>query len=75
MLLNASRHNMARNYDLLHDDFDRALDYIVEKAGNINVYDIRIDGDYAGIFQYIFRIASTLLQRLKHRSRNLRFQP
>jgi hypothetical protein len=30
----------------MHLDFDNALDYIVEKAGNVNVYDIKIDGDY-----------------------------
>ncbi len=34
---------MQSNYDLMHDDFDNALDYIVEKSG-VNVYDIRIDG-------------------------------
>jgi hypothetical protein len=32
----------------MHLDFDNALDYIVEKAGNVNVYDIKIDGDYEG---------------------------
>lgn len=46
ILLNASRHHNARDYYNLHEDFDRALDYVVEKAGNINVYDIRKDGDY-----------------------------
>ena len=29
VLLNASRHNLRFDYDNLHDDFDRALDYIV----------------------------------------------
>lgn len=48
ILLNASRHHNARDFDKLHDDFDRALDYIVEKAGDVNIYDIRIDGDYEG---------------------------
>ena len=44
MLLNASRHQDERNYDAMHDDFDNALDYVVEQAGDINVYDIKIDG-------------------------------
>lgn len=46
VLLNASRHAISNDYDALHIDFDTALDYIVEKAGNINVYDIKLDGDY-----------------------------
>lgn len=50
VLLNASRHDFGVEWDWLHDDFDRALDYVVEKAGNVNVYDIRIDGEYEGIF-------------------------
>lgn len=49
MLLNASRHELQSNYDLLHIDFDNAIEYIVERAGNVNVYDIKIDGDYEGI--------------------------
>lgn len=48
VLLNASRHAIENNYDAMHLDFDNALDYIVEKAGNVNVYDIKIDGDYEG---------------------------
>ena len=46
--MNASRHAIENNYDAMHLDFDNALDYIVEKAGNVNVYDIKIDGDYEG---------------------------
>jgi hypothetical protein len=46
VLLNASRHALENDYDAMHLDFDNALDYIVEKAGNVNVYDIKIDGDY-----------------------------
>jgi hypothetical protein len=34
----------------LHDDFDSALDYIVTQAGDVNVYDIKIDGEYEGNF-------------------------
>lgn len=48
VLLNASKHERQNAFDNLHDDFDRALDYIVEKAGEVNVYDIRIDGEYEG---------------------------
>jgi hypothetical protein len=49
ILLNGSRHALLGDHDALHLDFDNALDYVVEKAGNINVYDIKIDGDYDGI--------------------------
>jgi hypothetical protein len=48
VLLNASRHNNQGDYDAMHLDFDNALDYVVEKAGNVNVYDIKIDGEYEG---------------------------
>lgn len=48
VLLNASRHNMQNDMDAMHLDFDTALDYIVERAGNVNVYDIKIDGEYEG---------------------------
>lgn len=37
---------MKNDLDALHLDFDTAIDYIVEKAGNINVYDIKVDGEY-----------------------------
>lgn len=46
MLINASRHNDNHEWDLMHDDFDNTLDYIVEQAGDVNVYDIKIDGEY-----------------------------
>lgn len=46
ILINASRHAMGGDHDALHLDFDTALDYIVNQAGNINVYDIKKDGDY-----------------------------
>jgi len=46
ILLNASRHNMQSDWDAMHLDFDNALDYVVQKAGDINVYDIKIDGEY-----------------------------
>lgn len=44
ILLRAAKNNARQNYSSLHDDFDNALDYIVEQAGNVNVYDIKIDG-------------------------------
>ena len=55
VLLNGSRHAISNDLDALHLDFDTAIDYIVEKAGNINVYDIKIDGDYEGKFIVIQR--------------------
>lgn len=60
VLLNASRHAIENNYDAMHLDFDNALDYIVEKAGNVNVYDIKIDGDYEELLQPYFRDTSIL---------------
>lgn len=48
ILLNGSRHALLNDHDALHLDFDNALDYIVTQAGNINVYDIKLDGDYEG---------------------------
>ena len=53
MLLNASRHSNQGDFDAMHLDFDTALDYVVERAGDINVYDIRIDGEYEGIYGFI----------------------
>ena len=44
MLLRAAKNNGRQNYTNLHDDFDNSLDYIVSQAGNVNVYDIKIDG-------------------------------
>ena len=37
-----------KEWDKMHDDFDNGLDYVVEQAGNVNVYDIKIDGEYEG---------------------------
>ena len=48
MLLRAAKNNARLNYSNLHDDFDNALDYIVSQAGDVNVYDIKIDGEYEG---------------------------
>lgn len=47
MLLNASRNYYDFKWDELHYDFDNALDFIVQKS-EVNVYDIKIDGDYEG---------------------------
>jgi hypothetical protein len=47
-LLNGSRHALLGDHDALHLDFDNAIEYIVAQAGDINVYDIKIDGDYDG---------------------------
>jgi hypothetical protein len=48
MLLRSAKNNARLNYSNLHDDFDNALDYIVSQAGDVNVYDIKIDGEYEG---------------------------
>ena len=48
MLLRAAKNNGRQNYTNLHDDFENSLDYIVSQAGNVNVYDIKIDGEYEG---------------------------
>lgn len=62
VLLNASRHAIENNYDAMHLDFDNALDYIVEKAGNVNVYDIKIDGDYEGKSLIIQNFSNLILE-------------
>ena len=46
MLLRAAKNNANLDYSKLHDDFDNVLDYIVTQAGDINIYDLKIDGDY-----------------------------
>lgn len=48
MLLRSAKNNARLNYSNLHDDFDNALDYIVSQAGDVNVYDIKIDSEYEG---------------------------
>lgn len=44
MMLNASRHELMGDMNSLHYDFNHALEYIAERAGNINLYDIKSDG-------------------------------
>lgn len=44
--MRAAKNNGKQDYLALHNDFHSALDYIVEQAGHVNVYDIRVDGDY-----------------------------
>ena len=64
MLLRAARNNGKQDHNKLHDDFDNAIDYIVEKFGDVNVYDIKIDGEYECIFFFLkFRILTTIFQR------------
>ena len=63
MLLRAAKNNGRQNYSNLHDDFDNSIDYIVSQAGNVNVYDIKIDGEYEGKNQINFRIFAALFQR------------
>lgn len=46
MIINATFQDRIRAWNDLHDSFDNVLDYIVEKAGNINVYDITKYHDY-----------------------------
>lgn len=40
MIMNATFQERIHLWRDLHDSFDNVLDYIVEKAGNVNVYDI-----------------------------------
>lgn len=46
ILLRAAKNNGKQDYLALHNDFHSALDYIVEQAGNVNYFDIRVDGEY-----------------------------
>ena len=44
------------DYGALHDIFDDCIDYVVEKGGNVNVYDIRRFGDYEEtVAEYLHR--------------------
>lgn len=49
MIINATFQDRIRAWKDLHDSFDNILDYIVEKAGNINVYDITKYHDYPDV--------------------------
>ena len=46
MVINATYQERIRDYKNMHDSFDNTLDYIVEKAGGVNVYDITKYHDY-----------------------------
>lgn len=47
--MNATFQDRTRAWHDLHDSFDNVLDYIVDKAGGINVYDITKYHDYPDI--------------------------
>ena len=49
MIINATFQDRTRAWNDSHNSFDNILDYIVEKAGNINVYDITKYHDYPDI--------------------------
>jgi hypothetical protein len=49
MIMNATFQDRIRSWRDLHDSFDNVLDYIVEKAGNVNVYDITKYHEYPDI--------------------------
>lgn len=49
MIMNATYQDRTRAWRDLHDSFDKVLDYIVDKAGGINVYDITKYHDYPDI--------------------------
>jgi hypothetical protein len=40
LILNATFQNRLRSWNDLHDSFGKVLDYIVERTGGVNVYDI-----------------------------------
>ena len=49
MIINATFQERIQAWNDTHDSFDNILDYIVEKAGGINVYDITKYHDYPDI--------------------------
>lgn len=49
MIMNATFQDRIRSWRELHDSFDNVLDYIVEKAGHVNVYDITKYHDYPDV--------------------------
>jgi len=46
MIINATFQDRIRAWRDLHDSFDNVLDYIVDRAGGVNVYDITKYHDY-----------------------------
>lgn len=55
MLLFAYRNFKNKEWSTLHHDFDHVLNFIVEKAGNINIYDIKEDGVYPKLLDAYFK--------------------
>lgn len=49
MIMNATYQERIRAWVDLHDSFDNVLEYIIDKAGGINVYDITKYYDYPDI--------------------------
>jgi ABC-type Fe3+-hydroxamate transport system substrate-binding protein len=49
MIINATFQDRIRAWRDLHDSFDNILEFIVDKAGGINVYDITSYQDYPDI--------------------------
>ena len=49
MIINATFQDRIIAWRDLHDSFDNILEYIVDKAGGINVYDITSYQDYPDI--------------------------
>lgn len=47
--MNATFQDRVRAWRDLHDSFDNVLEYIIDKAGGINVYDITKYHDYPDI--------------------------
>lgn len=48
IIINATFQEREKQWNALHDSFDRALDMIVDMAGGINVYDLTKYYDYPG---------------------------
>lgn len=46
IIINATYQERIRDFRNMHDSFDDAIEYIVEKAGGVNVYDITKYHDY-----------------------------
>ena len=53
-LLFAHRNSKNKEWSELHHDFDHVLNYIVERAGGVNIYDIKEDGLYPKLLDAYF---------------------
>ena len=65
ILLNGTYQHRIQDWDGLHDTFDLVLDFIVDSAGGINIYDITKYHDYPTLLLESFLESPDILKRFK----------